>query len=295
MKGQLMSTRTILVVFLALVCGASMAIGVLKANRTEVDAVQLDEMEDVVIAVENIERGRSFETTAIALQKWPKGLAPETAARKIEETKDKVLITPVLKGELILRPKLADKDAGMLDVRVPPGKRAFTVMASRVPTNVGGFVLPGSIVDVLLNFDGRGAGDSTGGGSTTTLLQAVKVLAVDQRLDVGEAKVDRKSLSSVTLEVTPDQANMLDLGQNMGTLSLSLRNPTDRTDVWAEPATVAKMRFHAEPAPAPETSPLAEVLALAAADTPRPAAASPSIITWRGGQRSRVWLTEENR
>jgi len=170
-------------------------------------------------------------------------------------------------------------------------------MASRVPTNVAGFVLPGSLVDVLLNLEGGGREDGTGGGSTATLLQAVKVLAVDERLEAREeSRANRKGVSAVTLEVTPDQANMLDLGQNSGTLSLSLRNPRDEQGVITEPATVANMRFYSDPAPAPATLPSPELLAAAAVPaTRRQATASPSIITWRGGQRSRVWLTEEDR
>ena len=48
--------------------------------------------------------------------------------------------------------------------------------------SVAGFILPGNKVDVLLNLRGN-ANDETGGGSTTTLLQSIEILAVDQRLD----------------------------------------------------------------------------------------------------------------
>lgn len=293
-----MSTRTILVVFLALVCGAAMAISVLNVSRGRTATMEATAMEDVVIATEAIERGKTFGAPAIAVQKWPKGWAPEGTIRTVEATKDKVLISPVVKGELILASKLADKDAGILDIRIAKGMRAYTVMASRVPTNVAGFVCPESIVDVLLNMKGGGRGDMTGGGSTTTLLQAVKVLAVDQRLDpTGNEKVDTKGLSSVTLEVTYNQANMLDLGQNMGQLSLSLRNPEDRSTVDAEPATVDNIRFHGEPAlPDPDkTPPPPEMLALLGLNSPPKPVTARNIVTWRGVQRGRVWLSETDR
>ena len=89
--------------------------------------------------------------------------------------------------------------------------------------------------------------DGTGGGSTTTLLQAVEILAVDQQLDApAENKVDPDGLRSVTVLVTPEQAGLLDLGQSMGQLTLSLRNPDDREEAATRPVTLADIRFRQE-------------------------------------------------
>lgn len=273
-----------------------MAISVLNVNRREGGVVDVAETEDVVIAAENIERGKLFAVTALEKRPWPKGWAPDNVIRSVDDTKDMVLISPVVKGELILKSKLVDKKAGALDVLISPNKRAYTMMASRVATNVAGFVVPGSYVDVLLNMKGGGRGDMTGGGSTTTLLQAIKVLAVDQRVDPATVeKIDAKSLSSVTVEVTPDQVNMLDLGQNQGTLSLSLRNPGDLLDVNTAPATVNKMRFHEE-APTGvmdgDSPPPPQLAVAAPPSTTRQEPETRSLVVWRGPQRARVWLTE---
>ena len=292
-----MSTRTILVVFLALVCGAAMAIGVLKTNRPATMGPVATKTERVVIAVANIERGRSLTDKDIAEVDWPKGVAPAIAVRKKEDALKQVAIGQVLEGELILTSKLASGEVRMLEIEVPDGMRAFTVMASKVASNVAGFVLPGSRVDVLLNMRGGGRGDTTGGGSTTTLLQAVKVLAVDQRLDRPEEnKVDLKGLSSVTLLVTPEQASKLDLGQNMGALSLSLRNPKDLLDVKTDPATVANLKFTNEPPldlGETPSGPGGMVEAFAAAMAQRPETPPQlCILTMRGAQRGRVFVDE---
>jgi hypothetical protein len=50
----------------------------------------------------------------------------------------------------------------------------------------------------------------------------------------------------VTLLVTPDHAALLDLGQNKGTLHLSLRNPEDSQAAGTRPATLADLRFRQE-------------------------------------------------
>lgn len=291
-----MSTRTILVVFLALVCGAAMVVGVLQANRPKkVGVLDVTQIEPVLVAVADLARGKMVTAADVEVCQWPKGLAPANALRKTEDAVERAAVTQVFKGELMLESKLAVKGAGRgLAALVPSGMRALTVMASKVATNVAGFVLPGNKVDVLLNMRG-GREDDSGGGSTMTLLQAVEVLAVDQRLEApAENKVDPKGLSSVTLVVTPDQANLLDLGQNMGTLTLSLRNPTDKSDAYAETATLALMRSRGQPPPA-ETPPLDGDLPLATsvASAPAPVESPPvSIVTWRGGQRSRIWLTD---
>ena len=107
---------------------------------------------------------------------------------------------------------------------------------------MAGFILPGNKVDVLLTVDDIsgitkvGIQGSSGGGSsnasTTTLLQNVEILAVDQKTTApAENKIDAKELRSVTLLVTPQQANELGLAQNKGKLHLALRNLDDSQDV----------------------------------------------------------------
>ena len=95
-------------------------------------------------------------------------------------------------------------------------------VSGRSAVSLAGCVLPGNHVDVLLTVHlSGGRNDETGRSSTATVLQAVEVLAVAQRLDAPtENEVDLRELRSVTLLVTPQQANLLDLGQNKGKLTL---------------------------------------------------------------------------
>jgi pilus assembly protein CpaB len=252
----------------------------------------------------------------VALQQWPKELAPPGAISSLSDVVDRAVVTSILPGEPLLEGKLASTDSGRgLAALVPSGMRAYTIQTSRVASNVAGFILPGNRVDVLLTLRGN-ANDSTGGGSSTTLLQAVEVLAVDQRLDApAENRVDPKQLSSVTLLVTPDQAALLDLGQNMGVMTLSLRNPEDRTEATTRPATLDTLRFtqrgpNVPAAPAWSRSRLARSLTSVAAaamaayaqsgpgpddagrDRSRSSAESRLVIhTLRGRHAGQVWLT----
>jgi len=285
-----MSIRTIAMVFLALLSGASMAVGVMRANRANArGAAEGLETVQVAVAAADLARGTQLTADHVRLCDWPKSLVPKGAVLKLEEAVGRVTGGQILAGEPVLQQKLTSKQAGGgLAALIPVGMRAYTIQASRVASNVAGFILPGNRVDVLLNLRGN-RDDETGGGSTTTLLQAVEVLAVDQRLEAPEEdKVNPRETSSVTLLVSPAQAALLDLGQNMGQMTLSLRNPEDAAEAATEPTTVADIRFRQEkplretaPAPAP------------AADAPGPPARSAalSFVTLRGTTRGRVHVT----
>ena len=244
-----MSLRTIFVVFLALLSGVGVAVGVMQSSRPSINAEPTTETETVLVAVANVERGRAVTEGDIVVRQWPKGLAPADTLRSVEAAKGRAALGRILVGEVVREVKLAQEGMGLgLPSVIPPGMRAVSVTASQINTNVAGFILPGSKVDVLLNLRASGRDDNTGGGSTTTLLQAVEVLAVDQQQDAPEShQFDPRALASVTLLVTPEQANVLDLAQNMGTLSFALRNASDVADAEVAPATLAQIRRLAMP------------------------------------------------
>ena len=230
------------VLALALVCGVSSIGGflLLRSQSTEVQP----ETVSVVIATREISRGEVINKQNVAVRQWVADQVPPHAIGNLSEALNRTVMTPLLPGEAIMSGKLADAELGRgLAALIPAGQRAYTIQTSRVASSVAGFVLPGNRVDVLLTLRG-GSQDATGGGSSTTLLQAVEILAVDQQLNAPtENRMDPQQLRSVTLLVSPDQASLLDLGQNMGTLSLSLRSPTDLAEALTVPATVNVLRY----------------------------------------------------
>ncbi|MGA9924424.1 MAG: Flp pilus assembly protein CpaB, partial [Isosphaeraceae bacterium] len=142
-----------------------------------------------------------------------------------------------------------------LSALIPSGMRAYSVKVPDVAQGVAGFILPGNRVDVLLSLGEISGTKESGGGSTTTLLQNVEILAVDQKMDApSNNKVDTKELRSVTLLVNPQQANLLDLGQNKGILHLALRNLEDNKAAQTKPATLIDLR---PPVPVPPPLPKA--------------------------------------
>lgn len=234
------------IVALALVFGLSAAIGFklfhdeLQRGRAEPIVIV-----PVVVAATDIPRGVSIAPNQLKMRDWPAHLLPAGAITNLEEARGRVTFHPIVKGEIVLEGKLTGKDSGRgLASMVPAGMRAFTIHTPSVASGVAGFILPGNKVDVLLTL---GANGTTGGAITTTLLQNLEILAVDQRLDPPlENRVDYRGLQSVTLLVTPDQAAKLDLGQNRGTLHLALRNPEDVSTAIPRPATLADLQGYQE-------------------------------------------------
>jgi pilus assembly protein CpaB len=202
----------------------------------------------VIVAKAEIPRGAMISADMVKSCEFPKETVPAGAISRIDDAVDRVAFHSLVQAEPLLDTKLSPKHSkGGLAALVPPGMRAFTIQTQHVANQVAGFLLPGNKVDVLLTMNGQGPQDTTGGAVTTTLLQNVEILAVDQRLDAPlENRVDPKSLQSVTLLVTPEQAARLDLGQIKGTLHLSLRNPDDGNPAVTRPATLSGLQFSQE-------------------------------------------------
>ena len=122
---------------------------------------------------------------------------------------------------------------GFLSGALAPGKRAVAVPVSAV-SGAAGFVLPGDHVDVMLTHDIRRdfnqaaedgtpvIADSVIRFTSETILRKVRVLAVDQAMN----DVDQQAIvgRTVTLEVSPKEAETLNVAQAMGDLSVSLRS-----------------------------------------------------------------------
>jgi pilus assembly protein CpaB len=229
------------VVLLAIVSGGSAAVGINTLRNQAPDPAK-GEMVSVVMAATDIPRGRFTSAEMLTTKDYPKEMVPAGAITNKEEAIDRTVFMPLLEGEPILEGKLASKKAGRgLAPLIPSGMRACTIQAS-LASGVAGLILPGNRVDVLMSMTNMGnTSDTTGGGSTMTLLQNVEILAVDQQMDAPRDNKTDAKLQSVTLLVTPDQAARLELGQEKGRLHLTLRNPNDGKEAATKPATLSAM------------------------------------------------------
>ena len=182
----------------------------------------------VVVAAADIQLGSRLSSHMLKTVDWPAGSIPTGAVTKAETLEDRVVKTSVLRGEPILEAKLAPVGTkGGLSAVIPEGKRAMTVRVNDV-IGVAGFALPGNYVDIVINTQLDGAGGASRQISKI-VLENILVLAVAQEANRDETKP--RVVNAVTLELTPEQAEKLDLARSVGTLSLVLRNQVDKDGV----------------------------------------------------------------
>lgn len=142
-----------------------------------------------------------------------------------------VVREPILAGEPIVGRKIVRAgDSGYMAAYLEPGMRAMAIRVN-VETAAGGFILPGDRVDLVLtretNLGNMGATDeSRSKFSSSTVLQNIKVLAIDQSTRAGD---DEQAVvgATATLELGPRDAEALALAKSEGELSLVLRSYAD--------------------------------------------------------------------
>ena len=235
-----MQTRTILVGVFAVIFGIVSAVGAFISQRR---AATQTPTQEVVVSGVDMPWGTVLEPQHLRLSAFPIDSIPEGAVRRIEDAAGRTSRDNLLKGQLLIAGRLTEPGVGRgLPPLIPKGMRAVSIQTPNVSSGVTGFVMPGNNVDVVLTMHGQGNEDPSGGGRTITLLQNVTVLAVDQNIEApSENMMDLKQMRTVTLVVTPQQAQELDLGQNKGILRLTLRNPLDAAISDVDQGTVSSL------------------------------------------------------
>lgn len=214
-----------------------------KANGGQIAVAQLD-----------IQLGDRITPEMIKLVEWPSSSVPDGAFSDPKLLDGRVARTNLQRGEPLLESKLAPVGTkGGLSAVVGDGKRAMTVRVNDV-IGVAGFALPGNYVDILVNTQEEGArsGDKDRAISKI-VLERILVLAVAQEANRDDTKP--KVVNAVTLELTPGQAEKLDLARSVGTLSLVLRNQIDPNPTGTAGATKDTLLGVAERAPKPAPAP----------------------------------------
>ncbi|MCR8959394.1 Flp pilus assembly protein CpaB [Variovorax sp. CCNWLW225] len=222
----------------------------------------------VVVAAVDIELGSRVNPQMLSLVDWPSGSLPPGSFTDAKSLEDRVVKVGVLRGEAILEGKLAPVGTqGGLSAVIASGKRAMTVRVNDV-VGVAGFALPGNYVDVMVNAQQDKNRGEEGRQISKTVLEKVLVLAVAQEANRDDTKP--KVVSAVTLELSLEDSEKLDLARSVGTLSLVLRNQMDKTTVATAGITKGQLfgekeilpiatTVAARPAPArvPRTAPVA--------------------------------------
>ncbi len=190
----------------------------------------------VAVAASTLLPGSRVGAHVISLVDWPRALLPTGFMVDTAHLEGRYVRTTIPKGTPILEGALAPEGShGGLSAIIEAGHRAITVRVNEV-VGVAGFALPGNYVDVLVNSGREGTSGLDGAHPLSRIvLEHVPVLAIAQEANPDETKPH--VVNAVTLEVTPSEAERLDLARNIGSLSLVLRNQVDAKRAATQGAT----------------------------------------------------------
>lgn len=216
-----MQQRTLIVGIL----GVVIALGTAISLKSRVGG-STAEVTQVLVAASDIPAGSFVRSgTNIAMIEWPKdkitGVMLTNTTTKISDYDGAVARRAIAKGEPIMANTLVRRsEGGFMSAVLEPGKRAISIPVDATSGNAG-FIFPGDHVDLILThvFNKTSTGDMR---ASETFIENARVLAVDQSLDNPENKA--VLAKTVTLEVTPKQAEEINVAKDLGKISLSLRS-----------------------------------------------------------------------
>jgi pilus assembly protein CpaB len=219
--------RFFLVLVGALIFGVLAAVSVSKyLSSAQAYAKNLNK---IAVAKVAIPIGSKIIPEQIMVVQFPKESTPDGAFDTPEKLAGRVAVVNIAAREPITEARLAPEGtAAGLSAVIPEGYRAMTVKVDDA-AGISGFIMPGSLVDVVVTIDPR-----EGGGHqdpiSKIVLQNIKVLANGQNIDKPENEREANSVKAVTLQVTPEQAEKLALAATEGKLQLVMRNQIDQGD-----------------------------------------------------------------
>ncbi|WP_320200196.1 Flp pilus assembly protein CpaB [Agrobacterium sp. rho-13.3] len=190
--------------------------------------IQREPTVNVLVSSVNLPVGSRLNADSVRWAPWPQGSINDSLVTEnkrpdaITELTGAVVRLPLFEGEPLRPEKVVDSSTRIMSSLLPAGKRALATEIS-VATGAGGFVLPNDRVDVIMVRKG-----DAGTFLTENVLNNVRVLAIDQQIKEGEDGTTAVVGATATLELTPEQAKIMTVAQQMADrLTLSLRSIAD--------------------------------------------------------------------
>ncbi len=187
-------------------------------------------LSNVVIARTDIDVGSRIIAEQLMVAQFPRNVAPDGTFRVIDnKLVGRIAVTKIAAREPLTESRLAPEgSAAGLSAIIPEGYRAMNVRVDDV-VGISGFIMPGTLVDIVVVIEPP---DNVQNRERISkiVLQNIKVLANGANLDKPKNEKEAERVRTVTLQVTPDQAEKLALATSEGRLQLVMRNSIDQGD-----------------------------------------------------------------
>lgn len=222
-----MRPKSLILLALALGCGLVASIGISQVLDSKNVKTAVVETTPIYVALENINLNDPIDDSMVSLQEWPKSKVPVGAITSWEDLEDRRPRTVIFAGEPIMDGKMMGKGQRHDPISgIPPKMRLKTVSVD-ARKSAAGLLSPGDRVDVQI-YVRRNERENIPHAFTKIFLQNIRVYAVDQAVQRdAEGNEARTVAKTVSLVVTPEQANRITTAENVGEISLIPRHPDD--------------------------------------------------------------------
>ncbi|MFO1465396.1 MAG: Flp pilus assembly protein CpaB [Steroidobacteraceae bacterium] len=181
-----------------------------------------------IVPKRDLSRGARLTVDSVAVRSVPKQWAYQDALtpEQLPRFENTALQGPAREGQPILWSQVASPGTLGLAERLEPGRRALTVPVDEI-SSMSGLIKPGDRIDVLVSIRQNAR------VSLVPVLQHTLVLATGARTDareLSEGNADARGFTSMTLEVSPEDARRLFAARETGRLTAVLRTADDEDD-----------------------------------------------------------------
>jgi pilus assembly protein CpaB len=226
--------RALVLAFLALVVAAgtaSLARHRLSEARVEIKQEVKEQAAPtayVLVAARDLPAGTLLHVEDMTWQSWPDEQTNDAYLRKGRDDPQSlagsVVRFRIAKGEPVSTGRfIAPGERGFLAAVLEPGTRATTVTLTAA-TDIAGLILPGDHIDLILSHAIKNELEPNGTPRqvSETILTNIRVVAIDQIVN----DQDKKPIAgkTATFEVTPKQAEIIEVAKALGNLTLVLRS-----------------------------------------------------------------------
>ncbi|WP_120496005.1 Flp pilus assembly protein CpaB [Kiloniella sp. EL199] len=231
-----MIIRKIILIFIALILSggtAFLAKSWLDANKRPHQSAQSvatspQREVEILIAKADIPLGKFVTESDFIWQEWPEDYASDHHLIKdnfkIETLNGQVARKEISAGEPVnIQKFIRPGERGFLAAVLKPGHRALSIPISE-ETGINGLVFPGDRVDLIASMTIKEDEDKKARKrhASETVMTNVRVLALGTTLNTPEGETNKGS-KTVTVELKPNQVEIIAVAKVYGKISLSLR------------------------------------------------------------------------
>ena len=199
-------------------------------------AAQKETTRSVVVVARPMKKGEIVTQNDLVLRDVPIAYAHKSAVTEDNYSLaiGQRLTYDIDQGMPLLWPHLEGGQAPTFSGKIVDGKRALTIHVDEI-SSFSGFLEPTDNID--LYFTRREGKEET----TYPLMQNLHVMATGERTELDKSGASMRTYRTITVLVTPKDAQRIILAQNVGTITASLRHPKDEAPIEPDPMTVSDL------------------------------------------------------